>query len=478
LASLWAACGESGEAVDAADGLQAADFVEATGPDFGSVCKPDCSGRECGDDGCGAYCGECTSDQECVDDGYCAYVEYWDCTGLECGPDRYGFTWCGDCPAGRECEYGRCIRSASCCEGLLCGPDRCAGEPCGTCEYGTCSLDQTRCDCTPACDGKACGADGCGGSCGTCEGCDAVPWCTADGQCACDLPPLFSKASRLSALYVPATATETGADVAEALPGLAGSSCLDVSGDGLPDNGLGALRATLAGFGVDGNAEIQKAFGGHGLNLLLDLGSDPGRPHSPFTLSAYLGQPAPSPGEYWVDLASFVDGEPMLHFEGAEIVDGSLDLGLLTFPLGLVLSTVLASSGLPALDVTIDRARLIGTVDGVIDDAGAAFRAGTLSGALFKADVDRALWVLRKWCAETPTPPADTCGYIQMADLSLIETFLSWDLEIADCGKTVQLYDSHDPLIVVGEEPNCQAVSACAFWAAEKARIIGLVPAQ
>ena len=44
-------------------------WFEVTGlweEDYGNkICTPDCSGRECGDDGCGGICGTCTTDQTC-----------------------------------------------------------------------------------------------------------------------------------------------------------------------------------------------------------------------------------------------------------------------------------------------------------------------------------------------------------------------------------------------------------------------------
>lgn len=35
-------------------------------------CVPDCTDRECGDDGCGGYCGPCDTDQHCDDSFHCA----------------------------------------------------------------------------------------------------------------------------------------------------------------------------------------------------------------------------------------------------------------------------------------------------------------------------------------------------------------------------------------------------------------------
>jgi|GEM_PF-3048897 len=58
----------------------------------------------------------------------------------------------------------------------------------------------------------------------------------------------------------------------------------------------------------------------------------------------------------------------------------------------------------------------------------------------------------------------------------VVETFLTWDQLVPDCGKQLQVYDAEDPLVVVGEEDNCQAVSFCLFWGGEKAKIIGVTP--
>ena len=37
-------------------------------------CVPECSGKECGDDGCGGSCGQCANDQSCVE-GMCKEEE-------------------------------------------------------------------------------------------------------------------------------------------------------------------------------------------------------------------------------------------------------------------------------------------------------------------------------------------------------------------------------------------------------------------
>ena len=395
-----------------------------------TACTPDCDGKVCGDDGCEGTCGACAG--TCSDD------------------------------------QSECIVCEPACDGKACGDDGCGGS-CGSCT-GTDTCNAGVCEpCVPACDGKVCGDDGCEGSCGTCganEVCNAT-------QTACE-GVSFGKASHFNALYIPGTADEAyaGADFTN----IGGSVCLDINGDGTIDNGLGALLGTLQGFGVDANGEILKLFQEGTTNILLDLGADPEA--APFDLNGYLGDPGAAAGEYTVNADSFVDGEPMIHFAGAELSGGKMELGPITFPLGALLAGFLADAGIPPLDITLDKVQLVGTVDGAIDDMGVAFKDGTLAGAIFKADLDKALYLARKWCAEDPEAPADICGYLQMADMSLIETFLTWDQDIDGCGKKLQVYDANDPMVVVGEEDNCQAVSACIFWGSDKAKITGLTPAE
>lgn len=118
----------------------------------GNCCAPNCAGRQCGDDGCGAggTCGSCPSNQTCTADGRC---------------------------------QGSCVPQ---CRGKQCGPDGCGGS-CGTCPTGsTCNDGSGQCLCTPDCTGKQCGSNGCGGSCGVC-GVGQI--CTATGQCQNDCNP-------------------------------------------------------------------------------------------------------------------------------------------------------------------------------------------------------------------------------------------------------------------------------------------------
>ncbi len=190
------------------------------------TCIPDCSGKQCGDDGCGGSCGACLNwcypgcetgepyeDPSLCHEGHCAQVCCPNCCGKECGPDGCGGV-CGTCPAGKVCGawddvWGLCVDPVCTpdCAGKECGDGGCPGRPdaCGTCgaaeacvdgqcealsscgnamcepEKGEdCSSCASDCGCGcgetcqggacvfTACDGRECGDDGCGGACGEC----------------------------------------------------------------------------------------------------------------------------------------------------------------------------------------------------------------------------------------------------------------------------------------------------------------------
>lgn len=95
-------------------------------------CTPGCSGKTCGDDGCGASCGMCENGQACLD-GQCEDTCTPDCDQKQCGDDGCGST-CGMCDNSQSCVAGGCID-----------------------------------ECLPDCDQKQCGDDGCGATCGMCE---------------------------------------------------------------------------------------------------------------------------------------------------------------------------------------------------------------------------------------------------------------------------------------------------------------------
>jgi hypothetical protein len=85
------------------------DVPQETQQDTDHPCIPDCFGKECGEDGCGASCGTCPGEQDCKN-GKCKCQP--DCTDRECGDDGCGDS-CGDCN-----DYNECTKNA--CESGLC----------------------------------------------------------------------------------------------------------------------------------------------------------------------------------------------------------------------------------------------------------------------------------------------------------------------------------------------------------------------
>ncbi len=88
-------------------------------------CQSDCSGKECGSDGCVGSCGTCSAGENCQY-GTCVPGPCQpDCSGKECGSD--GCTGsCGSCGRGQACEGGSCV-DATCVPDFTpeCGPDEC-----------------------------------------------------------------------------------------------------------------------------------------------------------------------------------------------------------------------------------------------------------------------------------------------------------------------------------------------------------------
>jgi hypothetical protein len=123
-------------------------------------CKQECTGKVCGDDGCGGSCGQCALGQKCEASGTCS-------------PD----------PCGGVTEVGQCMGNTL----QFCSDGKLQTYDCT--KYGkVCGFDETNqwydcvdAGCQPACAGKQCGGDGCGGSCGTCP---AGKKCSSDGSCS------------------------------------------------------------------------------------------------------------------------------------------------------------------------------------------------------------------------------------------------------------------------------------------------------
>lgn len=180
-------------------------------------CQPDCTGKECGDDGCGGICGPCAEGCQCIDgvcEAACECVPYcgdeWD--KFECGDDGCGGS-CGECEEGAECVetdgggFWVCFDPVKTCQ-EACEAD---GNECGFvdyvflwvrwelgCECGECPEGQVCVEggqtgnlcCSPSCGSKECGDDGCGGSCGECDPGCPLPTICDSGVCLATCEPL------------------------------------------------------------------------------------------------------------------------------------------------------------------------------------------------------------------------------------------------------------------------------------------------
>jgi len=69
----------------------------------GTSCVPQCTGKQCGSDGCSGSCGTCASGQTCDANGQCQKGCVPSCTGKQCGSDGCGGS-CGSCASGQTCS--------------------------------------------------------------------------------------------------------------------------------------------------------------------------------------------------------------------------------------------------------------------------------------------------------------------------------------------------------------------------------------
>jgi hypothetical protein len=137
----------SGQVNTKVNGVRTTLTIQTTGSKTGfgaTSCTPQCSGKSCGDDGCGGNCGACSGQcilGNCVnlpsDGGSDSCTPH--CSGKSCGSDGCGGT-CGSCSAGESCSGGTCQSAcvAKTCSSLgkTCGlhSDGCGGRvDCGKC---------------------------------------------------------------------------------------------------------------------------------------------------------------------------------------------------------------------------------------------------------------------------------------------------------------------------------------------------------
>ncbi|MFH0900813.1 MAG: LamG-like jellyroll fold domain-containing protein, partial [Pseudomonadota bacterium] len=119
---------------------------------FGICCTPDCSEKQCGDDGCIGSCGTCDDGNGCTDDscdelGQCSYVG----NSAACASD-------GNACTDDVCQNGSCQHaSISCTDGNACTDDDC--DPLAGCTFtpnGNACDDDNACSFGDRCDQGAC----------------------------------------------------------------------------------------------------------------------------------------------------------------------------------------------------------------------------------------------------------------------------------------------------------------------------------
>ncbi len=180
------------------------------------VCKPQCEGMECGDDGCGGSCGGCDDGLECTNDscskGQCQHVVqdiYCEISGA-CAPSgtvnpsnpcqscqpgvaKSGWSLVEDgveCGAGKVCYGGMCCDAQANCVGKECGDDGCGGA-CGDCpEGGTCEDGVCNVPCDECVEGEIrCAGEAAWHRCEQQEGCwlwtEDAKACPGGEQCVC-----------------------------------------------------------------------------------------------------------------------------------------------------------------------------------------------------------------------------------------------------------------------------------------------------
>jgi hypothetical protein len=159
---------ESEQACSCADEAPGLQTCQADGQAWGACdcpCRPDCDGKECGQDGCGDSCGECDQPPADACAGQAALIRYEPLGACNAGACAYTQV-SQDCPYG--CLAGECLPDP--CDGLTCdtppGPcfeprGSCVREPDAHCEYPA-RQDGSSCADELACNGQeTCQAGGC-----------------------------------------------------------------------------------------------------------------------------------------------------------------------------------------------------------------------------------------------------------------------------------------------------------------------------
>jgi hypothetical protein len=117
------------------DGAGASSGLYTLSVNLVNGCVPICTGKFCGNDGCGGDCGACGAGQVCNSSARCVdAVCTPSCNGRKCGDDGCGGT-CGQCAAGDVCFDGGCVNVPTCDRFLpvcknACGKQKYCGTDC------------------------------------------------------------------------------------------------------------------------------------------------------------------------------------------------------------------------------------------------------------------------------------------------------------------------------------------------------------
>jgi hypothetical protein len=131
-----------------------------------STCTAACSGKACGNDGCGGSCGTCPTGDTCTSSGQCSSTCTPACTGKSCGSDGCSGS-CGTCPTGDTCSSAGQCTSGSSCAHPICSTGARLTASCDPCATKICSKDSFCCqdDWDAQCVSEV--SSICGESCGT-----------------------------------------------------------------------------------------------------------------------------------------------------------------------------------------------------------------------------------------------------------------------------------------------------------------------
>lgn len=293
--------------------------------------------------------------------------------------------------------------------------------------------------------------------------CDATDLVPCEGpEC---LPPELRNAwtARMSAMLLPTEGDQPAAEIPfdpyvaglVDLTRLEGSACRDLSGDGVLDSGVGKNVAKLGVlWGGDPSTELTAALFHGAWNLILDFHVVSTEPDKPTGLAFYLaerdadvnaaGQPYQALGGVNNPLGELqveIDGETFRATGNSLRITYVLETVPLVFPIAD-----------PVVSGTF-----------VATQEGRDIRDGALTGVLYRADVRASIEAARALCAET-TPTPWECPYIDQLSPLFTGSYFTYDLDVPVCDRLTE------------GEPDCAAMSVCAYFAAVPAQIEVLVP--